>query len=112
MMTARIIRDGVALVSDDKAWPVITTDAAFDDMDLIDRNERSVQNSMNVSYKDFSGELMMLEREIPVRSALAGGTDLSLYKLRLYDEKKDVTYDFSRVKLKDVKFLGAAVSLG
>lgn len=106
-MTTRTIPDGVAV-----AWPISTTDKPFDDLDLIGRDEKSVQNRMNVSYKDFSGELMTLERQTPVKNALTGGTGPSLYKLSIYDEKKEVTYDFSRVELKDVKFLGAAVSLG
>lgn len=111
-MTTRTIPDGVAFMGDSKMCPLYTPVMAFDDMDLTGRDERSVQNRMNVSYKDFSGELMVLERQTPVKRALTGGTGPSLYKLSIYDEKKEVTYDFSRVELKDVKFLGAAVSLG
>lgn len=63
-------------------------------------------STMKVEYKGFSGELSELK-------AISIGTNGdSVYKISIYDRENGVTYLFENVELKNLKFLGKAVSFG
>lgn len=89
---------------------------------------------MQVTYNDFTGELVKLERAPAITSATATSTATSIatsipdvaniyayhiksamdwtYCLSIYDSKKQVTHSFIGVKLEDVKFLDGTVTFG
>lgn len=55
---------------------------------------------MKVTYREFTGELVKLERT---------HYGDCRYSLSIYDGGKNVTHSFTGVKLEDVKFLDGAV---
>lgn len=71
---------------------------------------------MKVEYNGFAGELVKLERKQTERYTLTPYDNdrhpIFAYDLSIYDAEKKVTLSFDGVKLKDVKFLGGAVSFG
>ena len=62
---------------------------------------------MKVTCNGFIGELVKLVRE-DLRAYGGGCT----YNLDIRDDKKDVTYSFTGVKLSDIRFSGVEVCFG
>lgn len=105
-----VIRDGTRKIAGQVRQQAI---------DFIRRNKE--EPTMQVSYNGFTGELVKLERVgtgkiaetiIPIDLPGASCEHVWFYNLSIYDREKKVTHSFTGVKLKDVKFLGGAVSFG
>lgn len=88
-------------------------------MELKGKFKKEEKCVMMVTYKDFTGELVKLERLLDAKGIAAvdvtSGKTIyqetkTLYSLSLYDKEKEVTHCFTNVKLEDVKFLGGAVT--
>lgn len=62
------------------------------------------EDTMQVTYNGFTGELVKLERKPQPMF------ERYFYDLSIYDSEKQVTHSFAGVKLEDVKFLGGEVT--
>lgn len=71
--------------------------------------QKKEDHTMQVSYNGFNGELVKLELKVFDKISY---TATRTYSLSIYDSEKQVTHSFDGVKLRDVKFLGGAVSFG
>jgi len=68
-------------------------------------NKEKEENTIQVTYNGFTGELVNLER---IKCPPLNGA--YIYDISIYDDEKRCTHSFTSVKLKDVKFLGGGVS--
>lgn len=78
------------------------------------RTEKKEAPTMQVTYNGFTGELLKLERVSRDKSDVPIGIkfDQLPFDLTIYDSEKQIIYSFTGVKLKNVNFLGGAVTFG
>ena len=72
------------------------------------QREEKENATMQVTYNDFTGDLVKLERE----DLSVFGVKDRIYNLSIYDSEKQVTHSFTGVKLEDVRFSGGTVTFG
>lgn len=70
-------------------------------------NQKKEAKAMQVTYNDFTGELVKLEQR---RVGIAN--EIVLYDLTLYESEKQAAISFTCVKLEDVKFHSGTVTFG
>lgn len=84
---------------------------------------------MKVSYKDVKGELVKLEKNTTSRTIIVGNETipcfcgeahdnslhqakiLPVYDLSIYDEDKKATVSFEAIDPRDIRFIGASVTI-
>ncbi len=69
------------------------------------------ENTMKVSYKGVTGELIRLER-VDMSGCICTTAQPYKWEMDIWDNEKGCKVSFSGVSLKDVKFLGGEVTYG
>ncbi len=69
------------------------------------------ENTMKVSYKGVTGELVRLER-VDMSSCICATAQPYKWEMDIWDNEKRCKVSFPGVSLKDVRFLGGEVSYG